>query len=225
MQRTTGANSKLIPPVLLCCSHLRWDFVFQRPQHLLTRAARQYQVIYWEEPRIENGRVAPAVFSRCDPSGVTVVTPLLPPELDEAERAAAQRQLLDAFLSELAAPVAVAWYYTPMALLFASHVAANVTVYDCMDELTLFAGASPQLALLERRLMRSADLVFTGGHSLQNAKRPLHPRVHCFPSAVDTAHFVRARSGAGVEPEDQASIPHPRRAGRTSRPRTRSRDR
>jgi len=210
MQQATDSNSFPVRPVLLCCSHLRWDFVFQRPQHLLTRAARHYQVIYWEEPHFEGGRTEPGLLRRRDSSGVDIIIPVLPADLDEGERAAAQRQLLDSLLAEFAAPLSVLWFYTPMALSFASHVAADVTVYDCMDELTLFAGASPQLALLERRLMRSADLVFTGGHSLQNAKRPLHPRVHCFPSAVDTAHFVRARSGAGVEPEDQASIPHPR---------------
>ena len=35
---------------LLCFSHLRWNFVFQRPQHLMSRFAREMNVIFWEEP-------------------------------------------------------------------------------------------------------------------------------------------------------------------------------
>ncbi len=206
----TGSSVLPFRPVLLCCSHLRWDFVFQRPQHLMTRAARNYQVVFWEEPRIEEARRKSGIQYRRDPSGVLVATPLLPNGLDEASRDAAQRRLLDSLLNELSAPVAVAWFYTPMALSFAGHIAAEVTVYDCMDELTLFAGADPQLALLERRLMRHADLVFTGGHSLQNAKRPLHQNVHCFPSSVDAEHFGQARTFEGAEPDDQQGIAHPR---------------
>jgi hypothetical protein len=37
-------------PTLICFSHLRWDFVFQRPQHLMSRFAAEMPVIYWEEP-------------------------------------------------------------------------------------------------------------------------------------------------------------------------------
>jgi len=200
-------------PVLLCLSHLRWEFVSQRPQHLLTRAARQYQVVFFEEPLPMPDRAgAPRLDVRRSPEDVLLATPMLPDGLDAAAADAAQRELLDRLLAGLAAPVAVAWFYTPMALVFAGHLRPAVMVYDCMDELSAFDGASPRLALLERRLLRQADLVFTGGRSLYEAKRNLHPHVHLFPSSVDAAHFRAARGDpdpAG-EPADQADLPWPR---------------
>jgi UDP-galactopyranose mutase len=196
---------------LVCFSHLRWDFVYQRPQHLLARAAQRYAVLFWEEPVVEADRTVPALRERRDTSGVEVVTPLLPPGLDEVAADAEQRALLDALLARFPAPPAVAWFYTPMAVDFAAHIRAGTVVYDCMDELALFAGASPRLLLCERRLLRLADLVFTGGRSLQAAKQRLHPHVHCFPSAVDAAHFRRARQRhAHAEPADQRHLPQPR---------------
>jgi glycosyltransferase involved in cell wall biosynthesis len=82
-------------------------------------------------------------------------------------------------------------------------------VYDCMDELSGFAGAPPGLREQEAQLMKRADLMTTGGYSLYEAKRALHPNVHPFPSSVDVAHFRRART-ATAEPPDQASLPRPR---------------
>ncbi len=198
-------------PVLLCLSHLRWDFVFQRPQHLLTRAAATHRVVYFEEPvpTPRPGDAAQLTLRRSS-DGVLVATPMLPAGLDAAAVDIAQRGLLDGLLADLAAPVEVVWYYTPMALGFAGHVEAAIVVYDCMDELSLFRGASPRLALLERRLLKRADLVFTGGLSLHEAKRRLNAQAHLFPSSVDAAHFRRARSGAAAEPADQASLPEPR---------------
>jgi UDP-galactopyranose mutase len=128
------------------------------------------------------------------------------------ETDAVQRVLLDRLLEQVGQPVHIAWYYTPMALDIAGHLAPAVTVFDSMDELSAFRGASPRLALLERRLLKRADLVFTGGRSLHEAKRRLHPHVHLFPSSVDAAHFGAARGGPGLaaEPADQAHLPQPR---------------
>ena len=199
------------PPVLLCLSHLRWDFVFQRPQHLMARAAARYRVVFVEEP-LAAGTDRAHLQTRMSPEGVLVVTPMLPAGLDASEADLEQRDLMDGLLAELAAPVAVVWYYTPMALAFAGHLRPPVTVYDSMDELSAFRGASPRLALLERRLLRQADLVFTGGRSLHEAKRRLHSQVHLFPSSVDAAHFNAARRGLGQagEPADQTGLPRPR---------------
>ncbi len=198
-------------PVLLCLSHLRWDFVFQRPQHLLTQAAATYEVVFFEEPEpTVQSDDAPHLQVRRTQEGVLVATPLLPSGLDVLSAEASQRELLDKMLSDLGAPVAMTWYYTPMALALAGHVRAGVVVYDCMDELSLFHGASPRLALLERQLLKRADLVFTGGRSLHEAKRKFHPRTHLFPSSVDTAHFGRARSDVVADPADQAGLPEPR---------------
>jgi UDP-galactopyranose mutase len=101
------------------------------------------------------------------------------------------------------------WYYTPMALRFSRHLQPVATVYDCMDELSAFAGASPDLIELERELLRRSDAVFTGGHSLFEAKQRLHPRVHCFPSSVDVEHFASAR-GSVADPPDQLPLARPR---------------
>ena len=197
-------------PLLICFSHLRWRFVTQRPQHLLKRAARSFQVSYWEEPDYSPDRQEPGLQTQTEPGGVVVVRPLLPASGNEGDHDIAQRLLLERFVLGLAKPVAVAWFYTPMAMGFAANLPCETVIYDCMDELTAFAGASPRLVLLERRLIRHADIVFTGGRSLQRAKQSLHPSVHCFPSAVDRDHYAQARLRGQVDQADQAVIPRPR---------------
>lgn len=191
------------PTTLLCFSHLRWNFVFQRPQHLLSRAARTMRVVFWEE----------AVFgadagleTEATPEGVEVVRPRLPHGCDPV---AAERALLDAYLAAHPMPNPVIWYYTPRAFAFSGHLRGTPTVYDCMDELSAFQGADPALPGWERAVMHRAALVFTGGYSLYDAKKAHHPAVHAFPSGVDVAHFRPAR-GALPEPETQRGIPHPR---------------
>jgi UDP-galactopyranose mutase len=177
----------------------------------MARAAARYRVVFVEEP-LAAGTDRSHFQTRMSPEGVLVVTPTLPAGLDASEADLEQRELLDGLLTELAAPVAVVWYYTPMALAFAGHLRPPVTVYDSMDELSAFRGASPRLALLERRLLRQADLVFAGGRSLHEAKRRLHSQVYLFPSSVDAAHFNTARRGIGQagEPADQIGLPRPR---------------
>ena len=186
------------------------EFVFQRPQHLMTRALKHYDVVYWEEPISSQDVGEPELRHARDPSGVCVATPILPDGLDVAASDQAQRMLVNAFVASRGGKVDLLWYYTPMALSFADDVVCDITVYDCMDELTLFAGASMRLTLLERRLLRRANLVFTGGRSLQRSKETAHSRVHCFPSAVDVRHFAKARRPDATEPQDQARLPHPR---------------
>ena len=192
---------------LICFSHLRWDFVFQRPQHLLTRAARYRTVYYWEEPVLTDG--PPALSRRLTPEGVCIIQPLLPMEPDIAVDVARLRALLDGLMAEIGGPHPVLWFYTPGALSFAGHLRGNPTVYDCMDELAAFAMADPSLPLQERSLLARSDVVFTGGASLFAAKRALHRNVHLFASGVDTTHFAPAR-GLLPEPVDQAAIPYPR---------------
>jgi len=192
-------------PTLLCFSHLRWDFVFQRPQHLLTRAARTMRVLYWEEP-VWTEDAPPNLHSRLSAEGVLIIQPRLPYDADPS---AMQRQLLDAMLREPGVADPILWYYTPQALEFSDHLPSRLTIYDCMDELSAFAGADPGLPARERALMQRADLVFTGGQSLYEARRRDHANVHAFPSGVEVAHFLPARNGL-PDPADQCSIPHPR---------------
>ena len=191
---------------LLCFSHLGWDFVFQRPQHLLSRAARTMRVLFWEEPAWFE-TCEPGVDVRLTPEGVLVAKPRLP--WSTTDFAAAMRALLDGFIAEQKIEDPILWYYTPAALEFSDHLQGQPTVYDCMDELSAFAGADPALPERERRLMASAALVFTGGQSLYEAKRAHHPAVHAFPSGVDADHFRPART-ALPEAAAQQPIPHPR---------------
>ena len=73
---------------LICFSHLRWDFVFQRPQHLMCRFAREMTVIFWEEPiEIERRETAFLKVRQAeDFPGVRLVTPHLPQGLSEERR-------------------------------------------------------------------------------------------------------------------------------------------
>ena len=175
----------------------------------MSRFARDRRVIYWEEPEAARPDFEPALGVRvCAESGVTVVTPSLPEGLSGEEREATLKALLDDFLAGQDAPF-VRWYYTPMMLPFSRHVESACTVYDCMDELANFRFAPPELLGLESELLAAADVVFTGGYSLYEAKRDRHPNVHAFPSSVDRAHFARARA-ITAQPKDQAILPTPR---------------
>lgn len=193
-----------LPTALLCFSHLRWDFVFQRPQHLLGHAAASYRVFYIEEPDFAS--VAPHFRMNVAPSGVTILTPVFDHQTDHAQE---MRTLVKGLQSSLGSCPQVHWFYTPMALRFARDLDCDLRIYDCMDELTAFRFAPPDLAKLEDELLSSAQLVFTGGQSLFAAKRQRHQNVHLFPSSVDVAHFGRARA-ALPDPQDQAGIAGPR---------------
>ena len=193
---------------VLCLSHLRWGFVFQRPNHLMSRCARDRRVFYVEEPHFDAAEPRLDV-DPVDGGGLHVAVPHLPPGTagDAVDR------LLNALLHRLVAREQVKrpllWLYTPMAVRMARGIAASGIVYDCMDELSHFHGAPAELHEREAELFEAADLVFTGGQSLYEAKRSRHPRVYAFPSSVDCEHFERARE-ALPDPPDQQPLPHPR---------------
>jgi UDP-galactopyranose mutase len=195
---------------LICFSHLRWDFVFQRPQHLMSRFAREMTVVFWEEPfEVEQRETAYLQVRQAENfPNVRVVTPHLPEGLSDERREEALKRLLDAHVASCAHPL-VAWYYTPMMLPFSRHLDTSAVVYDCMDELSKFRFAPECLLDLEQELIDRADLVFTGGASLYEAKKDRHSNVHCFPSSVDLKHFAKARREL-EQPADQAELKHPR---------------
>lgn len=200
------AGALLGSTTLICLSHLRWDFVYQRPQHLISRFAKHMPVYFIEEP-VWGPVDSPRLELRADPSGVAIGIPVMP-EGQDIDVIAAQRKLID-LIARPAGDDFALWYYTPMARDFTRHLRPKLCIYDCMDELSAFAGAPPAMQRNERELLAVADLVFTGGQSLYEAKRDQHENVYAFPSSVDVPHFAQARK-AGAEPEDQASIPHPR---------------
>ena len=202
------ASSKV--PDLICLSHLRWDFVYQRPQHLLSRCAQERRVFFIEEPIFDNESTTRLDLSRRD-DGVCVVVPRLPESFrdDAARLDSAQQALIDQLIQDENIADYILWYYTPMAMGFTRHLQPLAVVYDCMDELSAFKNAPPALKSREAELFRRADLVFTGGQSLYEAKRDQHPSVYAFPSSIDTAHFMQARR-INNDPDDQKNIPHPR---------------
>ena len=191
---------------ILALSHLRWDFVFQRPQQLLTRAASDgFSVLYVEEPVWEGAAFARRAFER---QGVTVIQPIVPADCDgaaaDAHAARVVRDLGDAVRGPL-----WLWLYTPMALPLAAGLRPDRTVFDKMDELSAFAFAPTDLVLRERQTFERADVVFTGGRAMFEAAHGRHLNLHCFPSSIDCAHFGRARLG-GADPADQSLVPRPR---------------
>lgn len=195
-------------PIMIVLSHLRWDFVFQRPQQLLTRAAAEFNVFYIEEPIHEGEIATQRQFVR--PPGVTVIQPILPAGTSESAAVAHQRAIAEAVAARAGSAPIVLWYYTPMALTFGQHLAADVIVFDKMDELSAFAFAPPELRFREASLMGTADLVFTGGASLHAAAVGRNPDVYCFPSSIDIGHFAASRLAPEIEPQDQFDIPYPR---------------
>jgi UDP-galactopyranose mutase len=199
---------------ILCLSHLRWDYVFQRPHHLMTRFAREQRVFYFEEPELDAPDPYLSVRVDSRTPALRIVTPHLPPSTPESgfaegETADQLELLLGDFMQEQAIEAPILWYYTPMALTFTRQIETSAVVYDCMDDLSAFANAPTNLLQLEGELFDRADLVFTGGQSLYKAKRDRHPSVHCFPSSVDVAHFAQARRPL-PSMLDQATIPRPR---------------
>jgi UDP-galactopyranose mutase len=202
-----------LPYTIVAFSHLRWNFVYQRPQHLLSRLAATHPIVFIEEPLFDPH--GPPRWERSNPHpNLTVYRPLTPVQAQgfHADQLPVLQFLMGELSTELGEANLLAWLYTPMALPLALALDPQAAVYDCMDELSLFAGAPPELLAFEKQLLEFADLMFTGGPSLYRAKQSRHPNVHCFPSSVDAAHF-RLRDPAGNEVEeadDQAEIPHPR---------------
>jgi UDP-galactopyranose mutase len=176
----------------------------------MSRFAKDMNVIYWEEPKVIGACETPYVRLQ-EAEGfpaVRVAIPHLPEGLSMPEAEAALIRLLDGQAATLRGPL-VAWYYTPMMLPFSRQLDADVVVYDAMDELSKFRFAPEMLLGLEQELIDRADLVFTGGTSLYEAKKSRHSSVHCFPSSVDRTHFAKARSRQ-FDPADQEDLPRPR---------------
>jgi UDP-galactopyranose mutase len=192
---------------VLCLSHLRWGFVYQRPNHLMARCARERRVFFVEEPIFD--AETPHVDVQMLEGGLNVVVPHLRAGTPHDAAEKTQRVLLERLVDRARVRDPLLWFYTPMALGYARGLPASAVVYDCMDELSHFHGAPPMLVHRERQLFSLADVVFTGGHSLWEAKRAHHPSVHAFPSSVDAAHFAKAR-GDVPEPADQRRVPRPR---------------
>ena len=202
MRRTPRADVQ--SPVLVCHSHLRWDWVYQRPQHLLSRLARRWPVIVEEEP-VFDARPAGLDVLPVAPN-VTVLRPHRPIDKDHDLGALVE----DYVRMARGGRPAVRWFYSAMFAPYGDRLGDDqVVVYDCMDELANFADAPAGLREAEARLLGRADVVFTGGRSLYESKRDRNPNVHCFPSAVEPEHFAKALDPALPLPADVAGLPRP----------------
>ncbi len=196
---------------IITFSHLRWDFVFQRPQHLLSRLAADHRVVFVEEPIFDDVSEPHWEFIQAEENVVVCRphTPISTPGFSDAQMpilfALIERLLADQKLNHYAV-----WFYTPLALPLAQGLSPKAVIYDCMDELSAFLNAPKQLLDREAKLLKLADVVFTGGPSLYRAKKNRHPNVHCFSSSVDAKHYAKALEGPSVEAEAQKHLPHPR---------------
>jgi glycosyltransferase involved in cell wall biosynthesis len=192
---------------LVCFSHLRWGFVFQRPNHLLSRFSKHQRVFFIEEPIFYDGEDKLQIENYNE--NLFVVTPHMKNNLSEQQVAKRQKKFIDNLFTNMNIEKYFSWYYTPMALPFTNHLKPELVVYDCMDELSAFKFAPPQLTILEKQLFKKADVVFTGGQSIYESKKNAHHNIYPFPSSIDKHHFGKARK-IKEEPDDQKHIPHPR---------------
>jgi glycosyltransferase involved in cell wall biosynthesis len=181
---------------LVVLSHLRWDWVWQRPQHLISRVGRGRRTWFVEEPLPVAGLAEPRLVS-VDAGPVTRVWLEVPGE--EGTHVGFRDPVAEPYFGELMAllgPGAGArdvWLYTPMALDLALALVPRLLVYDVMDDLASFALAPPELLLRQRQALHEASVVFTGGRSIHRGVAGLNPRTHLFPSGVDVEHYAPAR--------------------------------
>jgi len=188
---------------LVCFSHLPWNFVYQRPQHLLSRFGKKYEIFYFEEPQ-ERGTDGYEITSQ---DGISLVHIFL--NNQHENRNVRLQKIVNNVLKDNKIKKYLCWYYTPMALEYTSELTPECVIYDSMDELSAFRFAPPKLLELENELFKKADIVFTGGHTLYQAKKNRHHNIHPFPSSIDKNHFQAARK-IKADPDDQKNIPFPR---------------
>lgn len=198
-------------PDLVVLSHLRWPWVWQRPQHLVSRLAASRaeaggRTFFVEEPLACD--VASPELMVEDAGDVTRIVLLVPERpggeyLGFADPGGSQYPtMLGRALADLGAgPRPDAWLYTPMAIQFLDALDPRMVIYDVMDDLASFAGAPAGLRERQLELLATADLVFTGGRSLHRSTTALRTAdVHLFASGVETRHYAPARTARQARP-------------------------
>jgi UDP-galactopyranose mutase len=211
-----------LTPAILCLAHLGWDYVWQRPQQILSRIARHYPVMYIHDPTISSSPEGdPYLKLVTNEAGVTAWQPVFPDRDDVIGpwREVYLNVVLDLLLHQgwirraddklITARPLILWFYTPTPVYFVDHVPADVVVYDVMDELANFKNAARDLPQREALLLAHTDLIFVGGRSLYEARRDRHPHVFLFPSGVDPDHFAQALSPVTEVAEEIAKLPRP----------------
>jgi glycosyltransferase involved in cell wall biosynthesis len=222
-----GANKQRLQPMslkrsgsdfpIIVHSHLGWDWVWQRPQQFHSRLSRNHRVLFVEAPTPVANLTASRVTLRevSDYPNIVVLQMQLPAERwsDGAWVDNERRRLVQ---SVLAGPLGrnfenpVQWFYDPMAVTaFAGHMDESAIVYDCMDELSKFRGAPPELIRRERELLAVANVVFGGGPKIARAKRHYNSNTYSYGCGVDVKHFGKARHARTKVPADVAALSGP----------------
>ena len=209
---TTGDDRRF--PLVVHC-HLRWDFVWQRPQQLFSRLSEHHRILFIEDPLPDEGQARLDISEPC--RGVVRVVPRLRADSagDVDAQCAVVAGLVEAAMSSHPLMAGrfddpVQWFYSPMtAPAMLGRFGARGVVYDCMDELANFRFAPADIAERERFLLARADVVFTGGYQLYQEKSRHHDTVHFHGCGVDAAHFGRARLASTVVPGAVADLPGP----------------
>jgi len=189
-------NAQYYDMIVFC--HLRWQFVYQRPQHIISRMAKNMKVLLIEEPwhRPENDNTGNLMM-------INETLHVLQPNVTSIDEIAS---ILNLYVKNKNVPVG--WFYSASFCPLLEALEFDTIVYDCMDELSLFKGAPAHLIDQEKYLMANADIIFTGGKSLYESKKQFHENVHCFPSSVDEDHFAKSCSGISI-PADIGDIQGP----------------
>src|SRR3954465_1299572 len=198
-------------------SHLGWDWVWQRPQQFLSRLSKTHPVLFIEGPCPTDEVQTPKATLReiSDYPNIVVLQMQMPASrwndggwIDKERRHLVQTLLAGPLGRRFESPVQ--WFYDPMAVTaFAGHLNERAIVYDCMDELSLFRGAPPELVRRERELLAVADVVFAGGPKMWRAKKEYNANCFCFGCGVDAKHFATAREAELSLPSDLSGIGHP----------------
>lgn len=210
MKTHTLQHNKQLP-TLLCLAHMNWDHVWQRPQQLMTRLTQYYRVWYIDPPELCADGTAPTLRELGTDQGVRVLRPAFPANLAPLSDGywAAWHRLLPELLAQASDP-AILWVYSPYAEQLVARAGSRLTVYDCMDDLASFKDGSADMREREVKLLRMVNMVFTGGHSMYQARKDRHPYVHCFPSGVDVAHYQQVDDPATAVAAMLADLPQPR---------------
>jgi glycosyltransferase involved in cell wall biosynthesis len=197
VQRKASDQNKPQYDMIVFC-HLRWEFVYQRPQHIISRMGQSMKILFIEEPIHDP--------QNRNFGNLIVVNDNIHVLQSNVSDIASIADIMAAWVSHKNIPFG--WFYSASFCPLLDYFEFDTIVYDCMDELSLFKGAPEQLINQEKYLMANADIIFTGGKSLYESKKQFHNNVHCFPSSVDEPHFAKALNGITV-PDDISLLPSP----------------
>lgn len=192
---------------LICFAHHRWNFIYHRPQHLMSRFAKCFRVFYIEEP-VFNALSDHYEISLTSDK-VIIVVPHLQYDHKRPDVDMRTQGIIDKLFATENISNYLLWYYTPLALRVSNHLNAKFIVYDCVNDLSALKSATPELKQLELELLSKSNVVFTAGQSLFEVKKKLHTNIYLFPNSIDRKHFEQARS-IKFDLPDQDVIPHPR---------------